>query len=178
MRLAGAVMVLRGSRASLCLASSAPVGSARARQTYSQGLQVVLGQRNCVTKNLQFIDWFRSGRRSFFVMSRTWFEVWTHAAIQPAMNDITTNEVRLFAKPRFAGLDASRPSVMLPARFRPSIALPPRPNPARRLPTANFLTSADRAAAPASNLLPPSECRSVNLAVVGFQFRLQPPWKA
>jgi hypothetical protein len=60
------------------------------------------------------------------------------------MNNLLTNEARLFAKPRFAVLDASRPSGVLPARFMPSIALPPRTNSARRLPTENFLTSADR----------------------------------
>jgi hypothetical protein len=32
----------------------------------------------------------------------------------------------------------------MPARFMPSIALPPRTNSVRRLPTENFLTSADR----------------------------------
>lgn len=93
------------------------------------------------------------------------------------MTDQTTEGSRLFAKPRFAAFDAARPSSVLPARFRPSIALPPRPTSARRLPTENFLTSADRAATPASNLLPSSECRPLNLAVVGFQSRLQPPRK-
>jgi hypothetical protein len=70
------------------------------------------------------------------------------------MSDTTINEVRLFAKPRFAVLDASRPSGLLPARFLPSIALPPRTNSARRLPVENFLTSADRTmpSAPYDNL--------------------------
>jgi hypothetical protein len=70
------------------------------------------------------------------------------------MNNLLTNEVRLFAKPRFAVLDASRPSGVLPARFLPSIALPPRVQTARRLPTENFLTSADRPmpSAPYDNL--------------------------
>ena len=69
------------------------------------------------------------------------------------MNDITHNEVRLFAKPRFAAFDAERPSAVMPARFRPSIALPPRTSTARRLPTENFLTSADR---PIASALPTS----------------------
>ena len=70
------------------------------------------------------------------------------------MNNLLTNEARLFAKPRFAVLDASRPSGVLPARFMPSIALPPRTNSARRLPVENFLTSADRTmpSAPYDNL--------------------------
>ena len=70
------------------------------------------------------------------------------------MNDTTTNEVRLFAKPRFAVLDALRPSGVLPARFLSSIALPPSTNSARRLPAENFLTSADRTmpSAPYDNL--------------------------
>ena len=54
------------------------------------------------------------------------------------------NETRLFAKPRCAAFDTARPSAAMPARFMPSIALPPRTNSARRLPTENFLTSADR----------------------------------
>jgi hypothetical protein len=32
---------------------------------------------------------------------------------------------------------------VMPARFMPSIALPPRTNSVRRLPTENFLTSAE-----------------------------------
>jgi hypothetical protein len=60
------------------------------------------------------------------------------------MTNTAMNENRLFAKPRFAGFDAARPSTVLPARFLPSIALPPRVQTARRLPTENFLTSADR----------------------------------
>ena len=78
----------------------------------------------------------------------------------PAMNVITMNETRLFAKPRFAGFDAARPSAVLPARFRPSIALPPRVQTARRLPTENFLTSADR---PIASALPTSSsCQQPN----------------
>lgn len=73
--------------------------------------------------------------------------------MKPAMNDLTMNAVRLFAKPRFAGFDAARPSAVLPARFLPSIALPPRTSAARRLPTENFLTSADR---PIASALPTS----------------------
>jgi hypothetical protein len=70
------------------------------------------------------------------------------------MTDKATEGSRLFAKPRFAAFDAARPSAVLPARFRPSIALPPRTNAARRLPTENFLTSADRTmpSAPYDNL--------------------------
>jgi hypothetical protein len=60
------------------------------------------------------------------------------------MTHTAMNENRLFAKPRFAAFDCSRPSGVMPARFTPSIALPPRMNSARRLPTENFLTSADR----------------------------------
>jgi hypothetical protein len=73
--------------------------------------------------------------------------------MQPAMNVITMNDVRLFAKPRFPAFDGARPSAVLPARFRPSIALPPRVHAARRLPTENFLTSADR---PIASALPTS----------------------
>jgi hypothetical protein len=61
------------------------------------------------------------------------------------MTNTATNENRLFAKPRFAAFETSRPSGVLPARFLPSIALPARTNSARRLPTQNFLTSSDRA---------------------------------
>jgi hypothetical protein len=70
------------------------------------------------------------------------------------MTNLLTNEALLVAKPRFAVLDASRPSGVLPARFLPSIALPPRTNSARRLPAENFLTSADRTmpSAPYDNL--------------------------
>jgi hypothetical protein len=70
------------------------------------------------------------------------------------MNNLLTNEARLFAKPRFAVLDASRPSGVLPARFMPSIALPTRVSKARRLPAENFLTSANRTipSAPYDNL--------------------------
>jgi hypothetical protein len=42
------------------------------------------------------------------------------------------NETRLFAKPRFAAFESSRPSGVMPARFLPSIALPPRTNSACR----------------------------------------------
>ena len=73
--------------------------------------------------------------------------------MQPAMNVIKMNEVRMFAKPRFAGFDGARPSAVMPARFPPSIALPPRVHPARRLPTENFLNSADR---PIASALPTS----------------------
>ncbi len=73
--------------------------------------------------------------------------------MQPAMNVITINDVRLFAKPRFEAFDGARPSAVLPARFLPSIALPPRTNSARRLPTENFLTSAGR---PIASALPTS----------------------
>jgi hypothetical protein len=59
------------------------------------------------------------------------------------MTHTAINENRLFAKPRFAVFDCSRPSGVMPARFTPSIALPPRTNSARRLPTENFLTSTD-----------------------------------
>jgi hypothetical protein len=73
------------------------------------------------------------------------------------MNQVMThtamNENRLFAKPRFAAFETSRPSGVLPARFTPSIALPPRTTAARRLPTENFLTSADR---PIASALPTS----------------------
>jgi len=70
------------------------------------------------------------------------------------MDNLLTNENRLFAKPRFAAFESSRPSGVLPARFLPSIALPPRTNSARRLPAENFLTSADRTmpSAPYDNL--------------------------
>jgi hypothetical protein len=70
------------------------------------------------------------------------------------MNNLLTNEVRLFAKPRFAAFETSRPGGVMPARFLPSIALPPRTNSARRLPAENFLTSADRTmpSAPYDNL--------------------------
>ena len=80
-------------------------------------------------------------------------EVWARAAEPPAMTDQTTEGSRLFAKPRFAGFDAARPSAVLPARFMPSIALPPRIQTARRLPTENFLTSA---ACPIASALPTS----------------------
>jgi hypothetical protein len=60
------------------------------------------------------------------------------------MTHTAMNENRLFAKPRFDAFEGARPSGVLPARFMPSIALPPRTNSARRLPTENFLTSADR----------------------------------
>jgi hypothetical protein len=69
------------------------------------------------------------------------------------MNVITMNDVRLFAKPRFEAFDGARPSAVLPARFMPSIALPPRVHTARRLPTENFLNSADR---PIASALPTS----------------------
>lgn len=69
------------------------------------------------------------------------------------MNVITMNQTRLFAKPRFEAFEGARPSAVLPARFLPSIALPPRPNTVRRLPTENFLTSADR---PIASALPTS----------------------
>jgi hypothetical protein len=54
------------------------------------------------------------------------------------------NENRLFAKPRFDAFEVACPSAVMPARFTPSIALPSRTNSACRLPTENFLTSADR----------------------------------
>jgi len=60
------------------------------------------------------------------------------------MTNTAMNETRLFAKPRFDAFEGARPSAVMPARFMPSIALPPRTNSARRLPTENFLTSADR----------------------------------
>jgi hypothetical protein len=60
------------------------------------------------------------------------------------MTNTAMNENRLFAKPRFDAFETSRPSGVMPARFMPSIALPPRTNSVRRLPTENFLTSADR----------------------------------
>ena len=60
------------------------------------------------------------------------------------MTHTAMNENRLFAKPRFDAFEGARPSGVLPARFMPSIALPPRTNSVRRLPTENFLTSADR----------------------------------
>ncbi len=60
------------------------------------------------------------------------------------MTNTAMNENRLFAKPRCDAFEGARPSGVLPARFMPSIALPPRTNSARRLPTENFLTSADR----------------------------------
>jgi len=70
------------------------------------------------------------------------------------MTHTAMNENRLFAKPRFAAFEPSRPSGVLPARFLPSIALPPRTNSTRRLDTENFLTSADRLvpSAPYDNL--------------------------
>jgi hypothetical protein len=70
------------------------------------------------------------------------------------MTHTAMNENRLFAKPRFDAFEGARPSGVLPARFMPSIALPPRTNSARRLPTENFLTSADRLmpSAPYDNL--------------------------
>jgi hypothetical protein len=70
--------------------------------------------------------------------------VWTRAAMESAMTNTAINKHRLFAKPRFAAFDCSRPSGVMPARFTPSIALPQRTNSARRLPTENFLTSPDR----------------------------------
>jgi hypothetical protein len=106
---------------------------------------------------LQFIDWFRSGRRLFFVMSYESSGVRTRAAEPPAMTDQTTEGSRLFAKPRFAGFDAARPSAVMPARFRPSIALTPRTNSARRLPTKHCLTSADR---PITSALPTSSTQN------------------
>lgn len=75
------------------------------------------------------------------------------------------NEARLFAKPRNVAFDASRPSAVLPARFLPSIALPPRVHTARRLPTENFLTSADRPTAsvlPTSSSCQPNEMRQAS----------------
>ena len=60
------------------------------------------------------------------------------------MTNTAMNENRLFAKPRFDAFEGARPSGVLPARFMPSIALPTRVSKARRLPTENFLTSADR----------------------------------
>jgi hypothetical protein len=60
------------------------------------------------------------------------------------MTNTAMNENRLFAKPRFDAFEAARPSAVMPARFTPSIALPARTNSVRRLPTENFLTSADR----------------------------------
>ena len=60
------------------------------------------------------------------------------------MTHTAMNKNRLFAKPRFDAFEAARPSGVMPARFMPSIALPPRTNSVRRLPTENFLTSADR----------------------------------
>lgn len=70
------------------------------------------------------------------------------------------NEARLFAKPRNIAFDAARPSAVLPARFLPSIALPPRVRAARRLPTENFLTSADR---PIASAFPTSSsCQQPN----------------
>jgi hypothetical protein len=60
------------------------------------------------------------------------------------MTNTAMKENRFFAKPRFDAFEAARPSAVMPARFTPSIALPPRTNSARRLPTENFLTSADR----------------------------------
>jgi hypothetical protein len=70
------------------------------------------------------------------------------------MTDQSQTQRRLFAKPRCAAFEGARPSGVLPARFMPSIALAPRTKPARRLPTENFLTSADRAmpSAPYDNL--------------------------
>jgi hypothetical protein len=70
------------------------------------------------------------------------------------MTNTAMNENRLFAKPRFDAFEAARPSAVMPARFTPSIALPARTNSVRRLPTENFLTSADRPmpSAPYNNL--------------------------
>jgi hypothetical protein len=70
------------------------------------------------------------------------------------MTNTAMNDNRLFAKPRFDAFEGARPSAVMPARFMPSIALPPRTNSARRLPTENFLTSADRLmpSAPYDNL--------------------------
>jgi hypothetical protein len=70
------------------------------------------------------------------------------------MTNTATNQNRLFAKPRFDAFEGARPSAVMPARFLPSIALPPRTKSARRLPTENFLTSADRTmpVAPYDNL--------------------------
>ena len=70
------------------------------------------------------------------------------------MTNTAMNENCLFAKPRFDAFEGARPSAVMPARFMPSIALPPRTNSARRLPTENFLTSADRLmpSAPYDNL--------------------------
>jgi hypothetical protein len=70
------------------------------------------------------------------------------------MTNTAMNENRLFAKPRFDAFEAARPSAVRPARFTPSIALPARTNSVRRLPTENFLTSADRLmpSAPYDNL--------------------------
>jgi len=72
------------------------------------------------------------------------------------MTSNSMNETRIFAKPRNVAFDPARPSAVLPARFLPSIALPPRVQTARRLPTENFLTSADRPmpSAPYDNLSP------------------------
>ena len=85
------------------------------------------------------------------------------------MTDQTTEGSRLFAKPRFAGSDVARPSAVLPARFLPSIALPPRMQTARRLPTENFLTSADR---PIASALPTSS--SCQLPTANRQLLLTP----
>lgn len=70
------------------------------------------------------------------------------------MTNTAMNENRLFAKPRFDAFEAARPSAVMPARFTPSIALPARTNSVRRLPTENFLTSAERMmpSAPYDNL--------------------------
>jgi hypothetical protein len=81
--------------------------------------------------------------------------------MKQAMNDIMMNAACLFAKPRFAGFDAARPSAVMPARFLPSIALPPRVRAARRLPTENFLTSADR---PIASALPTPSSRQLQTA--------------
>jgi hypothetical protein len=54
------------------------------------------------------------------------------------------NENCLFAKPRFDAFTSARPSGVMPARFTPSIAWPARVSKTRRLPTENFLASADR----------------------------------
>ena len=70
------------------------------------------------------------------------------------MTNTAMNDNRLFAKPRFDAFTSARPSGVMPARFTPSVALPARVSKARRLPTENFLTSADRTmpSAPYDNL--------------------------
>jgi hypothetical protein len=70
------------------------------------------------------------------------------------MTNTAMNENRLFAKPRFDAFEGARPGAVMPARFMPSIDLPTRVSKARRLPTENFLTSADRTmpSAPYDNL--------------------------